>query len=281
MTDSAAALGQFFTPRPVVDFACDALDLAGCRLADAAVIDPACGPGQWLLAALERAPDLALGCDCDPAMVEAWRGSELTGHRDCLLFVADALLPAALPEARFDVVVGNPPFGTSLADARDPVIRAIAASYHLWRGASAPREPGDDSTAADLRRLRRFPLELLFLERFVQLCRPGGWVAIVLPEGVAANARWLYVREWLLAALTVHAVVALPRSTFRRHHTTARTCLLIMHNQPPADGHQVALCEVPACTPEHFRELLDAWRVGEQLTTDVPDGLLPPPVMRL
>ena len=55
MSDQSA-LGQFFTPRAVVDFAFDALAVFGAGVAGARVADPACGPGEWLRAALERDP---------------------------------------------------------------------------------------------------------------------------------------------------------------------------------------------------------------------------------
>jgi len=321
-------LGQFFTPRPVVDFAYDALELVGAELKRATLIDPSCGPGQWLLAGLERGPQLTIGCDCDPAMIEGWRAAGLTEHPDCLLQVANALLPGVLPEEHFDLVVGNPPFGTNLSDAAEHTLRAIAGSYELWRPPGPPRLLAHGMTSAERTRLRRLPLEVLFLERFVQLCRPEGWIAIILPEGIMANARWLHVREWLLDTVTVKAVVGLPRRTFHRHGTTAKTCLLLAQNTPPSeDGRSlplvplrgttgdrpprratgrfktsrndivgletrptrsletassiVALAEVDECTAECFAALLAAWRAGHELTDDLPDGLLPPPVMRL
>jgi len=135
-------------------------------------------------------------------------------------------------------------------------------------------------TRAEARRLRRLPLEVLFLERFVQLCRPGGWIAIVLPEGIMANARWRHVRQWLLGVLTVQGVVGLPRRTFRAHGTTAKTCLLLARKAPPPPGHRVALAEVPEGTPEAFGALLAAWRAGHELTDQPPEGLSPPPLLR-
>ncbi len=280
MTDAAARLGQFFTPQPVVEFAYDALELCGASLNGMTVVDPACGPGGWLVGVLQRDPQLAVGCDCDPGMIEAWRASSLVEHPPCLLCVLDALVPEVLPHGHFDLVVGNPPFGTKLAKASERDLTAIAGAYRLWRAAEPLRLLAPGLTTTELARLRRFPLEILFLERFVQLCRPGGWIAIVLPEGIMANARWRYVRRWLLDTVTLRAVVGLPRDTFRRQRTTAKTCLLLAQNVPPPTHHRVALAEVDECTAECFARLLEAWRAGEEMTSAYPDGLLPPPVMR-
>jgi len=242
-------------------------------------------------------------------MIAAWRASSLVEHPRCLLCVLDALVPEVLPHGHFDLVVGNPPFGTKLAKASERDLTAIAGAYRLWRAAEPLRLLAPGLTTTELARLRRLPLEILFLERFVQLCRPGGWMAIVLPEGIMANARWLYVRRWLLDTVTLRAVVGLPRDTFRRQHTTAKTCLLLAQNVPPSSDAPslsqrsacapprraspalereggdrragvVALAEVDECTAECFARLLAAWRTGEELTDVHPDGLLPPPVMR-
>jgi len=111
--------------------------------------------------------------------------------------------------------------------------------------------PGPLPTAR-LGLLRRLRIEVLFLERFFQFARPGGHVAIVLPEGILANARQRRVREWLLDRYQLDAVVGLPRSVFRGHGTTARTALLVARASPPAPGHRVALWDYlsPACGGE-------------------------------
>jgi len=275
----APDLGQFFTPRALIDFAFDALAAFGAEVADARVADPACGPGEWLRAALERGAAQALGADCDPAMARAWADSALAGDPRCALTVADGLAAGVLPEAACDLVVGNPPFGADLADAGPDALRELARTSRLPfpdRGDRLLVEPSQ----SDLRRLARYPIELLFLERFAALCRPGGWIAIILPEGVLSNARWRHVREWLLGAMTVYAVVGLPRSTFRAHGTTARTCLLLLRARAPAPDHEVALAEAESCEAPALAALLAALCAGASHVGEPPPGLLPPPLQR-
>lgn len=272
-------LGQFFTPRPVVDFAFAALQVFGARVRGARLIDPACGPGEWLAGGLAAGAGPVMGVDCDPAMIDSWREGGLASNRDCLLMVADALDPRSPAPRSFDLVVGNPPFGTSLEGRSRRDLREIARSHRLF----SPPGRGrlfDEPTDARLSRLKRFPTELLFLERFVGLAREDGWIAIVLPEGVMANSRWRYVRAWLLGEVTLHAVISLPRGTFRAHATTARTCLLLMRRSPAAPEHQVALAGVRQCTEASLRELLEALTNGDVMVPEAPDGMLPPPLFR-
>lgn len=273
----SAGLGQFFTPRPVVELALDGLDDFGVPVAGSRVIDPACGPGQWLHAALARDAAEVVGVDCDPAMAERWRQASLASEPKARMICADALVPGLPPEDCFDLVVGNPPFGAELPSDDADTLRSIARGYHLHLGGNSQRRPREPS-AGDIKRLRRFPTELLFLERFVALCRPGGGIAIVLPDGALANARWGYVRRWLLERLTVHAVVGLPRWTFRRDATSARTCLLLLRNAPPPDDHEVQLAELDDVADATTRALLRGLRERASIIAEPPQGLSPPPI---
>ena len=279
MPDTRAELGQFFTPRPIIDVALRLLGDLGAEIEGARVCDPACGPGEWLSGALDAGAREALGIDCDPAMIARWRESGLAADPRCLLMVADGLLPALDLAATADVVLGNPPFGADLSDLREEALRDLAAHYHLPRSDERPRLFSSPSRA-DLERIRRFPTEVLFLERFVEICRPDGWIAIILPEGLFANARWRGARRRLLEELTVHLVAALPRRTFRAHRTTARTCMALMQKRRPSASHQVTLCEIEEHSPRALEMMRQAVMGAAAPNTDAPSPELVPPIFR-
>jgi type I restriction enzyme M protein len=277
MTTARSELGQFFTPRTVVRFALSLLGHSGAAVRGASVCDPACGSGEWLCAALEAGAQEALGMDCDPAMLRPWRKGGLADDPRAALAIADSLDPALRLAGRADLVLGNPPFGTQLAGATDLQLGRYAEHYRLPLPGRAPTAGPPPQALA---RLRRYPRELLFLERFVEICRPDGWIAIVLPEGVFSNRRWRYVREWLLARVTLQHVVGLPRATFRAHATAARTCLAIMQRRPPEPGHEVALSVADDCSQESLDALLQLLR--DPSAADAEAGLpdLTPPIFR-
>ena len=79
-----------------------------------------------------------------------------------------------------------------------------------------------------IRRLATFPIELPFVERFMQLCKPGGRIAIILPDGVLANSQTQPIRNWLLLQGQVKAVVSLPRRVFTGAGANAKTSILFM-----------------------------------------------------
>lgn len=175
------------------------------------VIDLAAGAGAWLDAVLEggdvQGTD-AHGIEIDPR----WQVRSGVSH------TGDGLLGQfpAVEDGSFDAVLGNPPFG-KLAAFRaamgDPATQALAARFQLWdvmgNGASS------------------FPVEWLFVERALQVVRPGGWVALILPEGLLANARWQKARDWLLERAQLTDVVGLPATVFRGSGLNARTAFIV------------------------------------------------------
>ena len=68
-------------------------------------------------------------------------------------------------------------------------------------------------------------LEILFLEKFIELARENGIIGIILPFGIFANTQLSYVRNFIIQHLKIIAVISLPRNTFPK--TTSKTCILI------------------------------------------------------
>ena len=114
----------------------------------------------------------------------------------------------------------------------------LPADWEKWRDTG---ERPTDTLVKALRRLRRYSIEALFLERFVRLTRPGGWIAVVLPDGLLANDRHLHVREWVLRHAALRSVVSLPRKTFAGGQTSANTSLVVLQRpegsrEPPNEA---------------------------------------------
>jgi hypothetical protein len=201
VTAHQRAYGQFFTPELVV--ACCYQLCARALPAMPEIVDPACGDGAFLRYAAAHAitdRNRISGCDLDPALADALASAGLPRVRQ-----ADGLDPASLLAASFDLVIGNPPYG-------------VGGTHN---GGTAPAS------------------EVRFLLRALDLARPGGLVALVLPSGVLANQRLLTLRAGLLARHTVLAVIALPRETFRHTGTSAACSIVLLRNAPAPPGHLV------------------------------------------
>ncbi|MFM0265355.1 HsdM family class I SAM-dependent methyltransferase [Paraburkholderia sediminicola] len=84
---------------------------------------------------------------------------------------------------------------------------------------------------------------VLFIDRCLQLLRPGGRLLIVLPDGVLCNSGDRYVREYIMGVkdektgqfvggkAIVNAVVSLPADTFKLSGTGAKTSILYLQKR--------------------------------------------------
>lgn len=72
------------------------------------------------------------------------------------------------------------------------------------------------------------PPEILFIERCVQLLKPGtGRMAMVIPNGILNNPSSEYVREWLLHNVQILAVVDMQRDLFQPKNDTQTSMVLM------------------------------------------------------
>jgi len=259
----ARMLGQYFTPEPVVELCYRMLQTLDPGVRRPRIIDPACGEGAFLAYALEHgitSPDRLFGVEKDNRMAAAWKKNGLLGRANLSIgdglcvpgdvdrpkFTNTPILPHPHTPIRsfppFDWVVGNPPFGTLSLEG---LAYGIGERFTIWQGG---RRPAD---------LARYRIEVLFLECFWQLAKPGGYVAIIVPDGILANARLSYVREWLSSRAAIRAVVSLPQHTFHRTGASAKASILVFQR-----NRQDAKREGEAPWPEHSR------RPAEPFCTD-------------
>lgn len=89
---------------------------------------------------------------------------------------------------KFDCIFTNPPFGSKVE-----VASTIAEKYEL-KAFTAP--------------------EVLFIEQCYNFLKPGGKMAIVLPDGILGNPNTEVVRKWILEHFKLLASVDLPVETF-------------------------------------------------------------------
>jgi len=235
-------LGQYWTPEVLADFM---LDIAQFQ-PHWKVIDPACGEGVFLKRALERGAQQVVGIDIDPETLERAR-ENLKPYGDRVrLYLQDGLLPIEDPDpywqSDYDLVIGNPPFAATGYRVRDPKI--------LERFELAQEPVGEPQGQSSLfegdeyRPKRRKPsvaIEVLFLERFFQLCKPGGVVCVIVPRGILANRNLMYVRKWLTTHYSLRCVFDMPQEAFKSVGANALASILLVDKCPIKKGAKAML----------------------------------------
>lgn len=308
-------LGQFFTPRPVVDFMVSMLDPKEGEL----ICDPAAGSGGFLIRAFEhvrseigasiqaekdkaRAHIEALGLDPDEEerridQAFATLNRELLPSDDqnkpvdtrvgrlawnCI-FGTDAEPRAArtakmnmimhgdghggihyhdglvdingiFPD-RFDIIITNPPFGSNVGDDQrvggsDETRVYDDEAYKkrcMTRYGAAWEESHKRMLAASTAKTKILDLfeigkgksnratEIVFVERCLNLLKPGGRIGIVLPDGNLNNPSLTWLRRWCEGKARVLAVISLPEETFRSADATVKASLVFLKRFTDAD----------------------------------------------
>jgi type I restriction enzyme M protein len=108
----------------------------------------------------------------------------------------------------FDVLMANPPFAGDIKQSD------MLAPYELAEKANGKRET---AVARDL----------LFVERNLDFLRPGGRMAVVLPQGRFNNSSDKRMREFIMERCRILAVVGLHPNTFKPHTGTKTSVLLV------------------------------------------------------
>ena len=201
-------LAQYFTPPLITDFIVNALNPQW----DEHVQDPACGSADFLTATFRRGQELGYsdyashiwGSDVSSEAVQvAVLNMVLNGDGKTNIKAEDSLAAVEQHSNKWDVVVCNPPFGKRILERSAEILKEydLGCEGFTTKGAAlASQETG-----------------ILFAELCVRIVRPGGRIALVVPNGYLGNSspKYLELRNWLLRQARVAAIIALPRFSFK------------------------------------------------------------------
>lgn len=241
--------GQYFTPRPIVKFIVDVLPITH----ESRVLDTSCGSGGFLLHALDKVRHQADEFHADDPVkhYKHWHdfaqhqlyGIEINeqiartakmnmiihddGHTNVV--AADGLLPPAdlvkrtgntgFSENAFDIILTNPPFGSTVRQTEQAYLHQYRLAYREANWLD-PRSKRAQRPAQDT--------EVLFLEQCHAYLRAGGYLAIVIPDGILTNSSLDYVRDQLEELYRIVAVVSLPQSAFQVTDAGVKSSVLFL-----------------------------------------------------
>ncbi len=296
-------IGQFFTPRPIVEFMVRMLNPGEGDI----VCDPASGSGGFLIRFFEMVRQQIMAdadreyqtyreqMEVDASLTDAERarllsdkfseiqksldpsveGSRMWALSNRCIYGTDAndrmartskmnmimhgdghggvhhhngfLNVNGIFEERFDMILTNPPFGANVEptdlvldvdiQVSPDVERLYEERYGDRYGAARARvNAAKGQPIASLFELpkrnsgkvSKVKTEILFIERCLDLLKPGGRLGIVLPEGIFNNPSLAYVREFVEDRAKILAVVSLPQETFMSSGASVKASLLFL-----------------------------------------------------
>jgi len=275
--------GMFFTPRTIVEFMIDMLSPEEGKT----VCDPACGSGGFLIRYFQKVQDgilKSLEADYQKKKAEAEQNEKLNvkekSEKILELFNAyEKSADVSIKDTRLWTLANKCIFG---ADANERMARTSKMNMIMHgdghggikhqNGFENKQEIQDEhfdyiftnppfgSVVNDKDILKNFSLpegktikeEFLFMERCLNLLKPQGKLAIVLPESVYNNPSDASVREFAEDRANILAVVSLPPEAFYQSGASIKCSLLFAQKKTE---NEAALWKqaLTNCQDEAFR----------------------------
>ena len=221
---AAGNAGEFYTPRAVTEFM---VQMVNPRLGEK-VMDPACGTGGFLSCSIEHIRKQDVKTLEDEAQLQGSIFGIEKKPMPHLLCTTNMILhgidvPSNIrhdntlarpliswgPSERVDVVVTNPPFGGM---EEDGIETNFPAAFRT-------RETAD-----------------LFLVLIMQMLKPGGRAAVVLPDGfLFGEGIKTRIKEKLLEECNLHTIVRLPKGVFAPYTSINTNLLFFTKGSPTKD----------------------------------------------
>lgn len=248
--------GQYFTPREIVKFIVDVLPIEH----DSKVLDTSCGSGGFLLYALNKVRDKATELypkyKTDTRQYKHWfsywhdfaeknlYGIEISeqisraakmnmiihddGHTNVItsdgLVSDDTIIDKTnnwgFKYGTFDFIITNPPFGSTVRQSEQAYLKTyqLGKKEEDWLAVSTQPENTRDGQST----------EVLFIEQDYKFLKEGGFLAIVLPDGVLTNSSMQYVRTQIEDWFRIVAVVSMPQTAFAANGAGVKSSVLFL-----------------------------------------------------
>lgn len=219
---------QFFTPRIIIDFI---IQLVNPTENDV-ICDPACGSGGFLIGTMQWIKDCCLNENSDKLIEEYCRNKILGVEIDSRMVWVSTMnilmhggvngvikylseggslaindkSSKVLKNNSVDIIITNPPFGSDFSD------ESSLNKYVIGENKKSRRRGA------------------LFVERSLQLLKPGGKLAIILDDGVLNGSTNEDIRKLIFEKSIVEAVISLPEVTFLPY-SSAKTSILFLRKK--------------------------------------------------
>ena len=283
--------GQYFTPREIVKFIVDVLPIEH----DSKVLDTSCGSGGFLLYALNKvrnkASELYPNYSKDVRQYDRWfkywhdfaeknlYGIEISeqisraakmnmiihddGHTNVITsdgLVSDETIIAktnnqGFKYGTFDFIITNPPFGSTVRQSEQAYLKTyqLGKKEEDWLAVATPPQNIRDGQST----------EVLFIEQDYKFLKEGGYLAIVLPDGILTNSSMQYVRTQIEDWFRIVAVVSMPQTAFMANGAGVKSSVLFLKKWTKKESEQLVntkkSIECRLLTDNNYLTLRQTW----------------------
>ena len=283
--------GQYFTPREIVKFIVDVLPIEH----DSKVLDTSCGSGGFLLYALNKvrnkASELYPNYSKDVRQYDRWfkywhdfaeknlYGIEISeqisraakmnmiihddGHTNVITsdgLVSDETIIAktnnqGFKYGTFDFIITNPPFGSTVRQSEQAYLKTyqLGKKEEDWLAVVTPPQNIRDGQST----------EVLFIEQDYKFLKEGGYLAIVLPDGILTNSSMQYVRTQIEDWFRIVAVVSMPQTAFMANGAGVKSSVLFLKKWTKKESEQLVntkkSIECRLLTDNNYLTLRQTW----------------------
>ena len=244
--------GQYFTPRVLIQSIVRVMKPDPRSASDFTICDPACGTGGFLMVAYEWLMEITKEAldrkDIKRIRTATYYGQDLVPRPRRLalmnlflhglepkIYLGDTIYEP-LRKDRYNCVLTNPPFGT--------------------KGANQAPEREDFTIETSNKQLN-------FVQHVMNILKPGGRAAIVLPDNCLFENKAGEVFEILMQDCNLHTILRLPRGTFTPYSQGVKANVIFFQKGRPTEHVWIfdARSNVPGITkkdrplaPQHFAE---------------------------
>ncbi|MEI9909975.1 MAG: N-6 DNA methylase [Bacteroidota bacterium] len=123
----------------------------------------------------------------------------------------------------FDYVLTNPPFGSTIKLTEQAYLKYFNLGVKEVNWIDRKQKNKFDLGARDSQ-----STEVLFIEQCYRFLKPGGMLAIVVPDGILTNSSGQYVRDWIDEHYRIISVVSLPQDAFKANDAGVKSSVIFL-----------------------------------------------------
>lgn len=122
-------------------------------------------------------------------------------------------------ENSFDYIITNPPFGSTIKQTEK-------AYLHQYKLATKEIDWLNPNSKASKRPSQS--TEVLFIEQAEKYLVEGGYLAIVVPDGILTNSSMQYVRDYISDTFRIVAVISMPQTAFSANGAGVKSSVMFL-----------------------------------------------------